>query len=1416
MSIDLKKIVFHENKGMGDFIAKIEVPFYVGTPDFILLLDNTNNMINHFDDIVNKVIPSVFEKLKYKNQNVILITFTNQEIISIQQMKSKIIHECPHFKMAEAIESLKKVFENYKGAHRQIRILTLSAGEIDDQITTKYKIDSLVKSFSKQFLINSQGIRLMVTEEANPETRALCSMLRLTNITAINTELLELTPFREEDYIKKIIESSEYQKIETNCNEEKYNLTKSLKNECEKETNSFLQQIEDENKKWENSKEYVEYNEKKVEIYYKKHRIRCCDWVDIDIKYDYDDKFHKKKKDCLHCKQHINKMHFWHNYQDLCNNCQIKKNGWKYYKELPQLCEKCKNKKLSSNKSVEECEKCKCLDLSVFGHKIIFELYSLKYKPKHDRKFPNFDLKKSISYLEKNSSKRPLKSLENKINSSIQRLLILYEDIFDELLQLQLLKINRDKKINNIRFGGIGKKYFELLREIRITNEIIILNKEDENEDPEKEKFRNEINRISQIYQVRINQIKNESDKLDLIDKYINDIKKKLFGKFNLKENQAKIKEINEKYYEESDKIIYKILYKNFENSSDDFQIYRKYKDIVFKRSYKNNLDENEFIENLPENKQKLFDEQNYYQYVINCEKEEVKIDQKWNEKINYMKSEFELMVNNLHLEFLKKCDNNEYCNISTQTNFQSQIKFKNIEKAILDLSLAYYYYCQSIGENKIINQIKKYKKIIEQQKKFYEEQKKKEYKTKEENDANSKMSTEMLALTNEEFLDWNENDSWEASEEDIKNFSKIYLELYLNQIKESNNKILGHEIIKKMDKFSISQKIKQFEKKVDKKVEEKYEFKNPKRNQLYTFSSSDKSHKYCHIIWNKDLCKNIFFELLKNYIKYDYNHLLYTHDDHSDEVDDGRRLGETSEKIQDEIYDQLNKELKDLWNKLYYVKYGKTIDELRGKINGIIDKYNNKKSSEFDKIDKKYENKKSELINKKIEEMRKEVNDKLSDMICILFEKDGLNEDDPYVLESGENILMNNPNDKPSNKIILNSGSNTIFCKNKPESISVFNNNDNKIDLNIEQGEDINAYNYIEIIGKDKITYIIQKTSINKIADTQDSRSESTEYSDYFSNFDKTLDGLENTLDADGTTISSILGNINSTNSEQIENKKVNDFIKDKIKLTESKVMVDSKPLSNTSELYFVLIMDTSDEMKNDIKGIQEIIYKFLNKLGYKDDQEMTILTFNNKSIDIDIEDLPTTKIKTKGGREISEIFNKLRSIVKENSNKKFQILFFVSGKIEDEDDSQIEAYKFKNEINNKLIVQTNVMQYKSKEKKKEQNCYLYSEATHALLRNISTVAIDFDAKFTTINYNDSEETKIKKLMNMFCSYKNRADLKLVKEKKNDSKVSLRSINICDLEYKDGNVQDKKEEMEKIEKIRETLIKAFSDIKLK
>ena len=70
--------------------------------------------------------------------------------------------------------------------------------------------------------------------------------------------------------------------------------------------------------------------------------------------------------------------------------------------------------------------------------------------------------------------------------------------------------------------------------------------------------------------------------------------------------------------------------------------------------------------------------------------------------------------------------------------------------------------------------------------------------------------------------------------------------------------------------------------------------------------------------------------------------------------------------------------------------------------------------------------------------------------------------------------------------------------------------------------------------------------------------------------------------------------------------------------------------------------------------------------------------------------------------------------------------------------------------------------MQYKTEENIKEKNSNLFSETTQALLRNISHVSTDMNTKFTNMYYNDAEATKIKKLMNMFCSYKNRADLKL------------------------------------------------------
>lgn len=71
-------------------------------------------------------------------------------------------------------------------------------------------------------------------------------------------------------------------------------------------------------------------------------------------------------------KNHKKRIQYWHNFPDLCQNCQIKKNNWKFHREIPKLCEECLKKKLTGDKqkNIEECEICKKEDLSMFGHRL--------------------------------------------------------------------------------------------------------------------------------------------------------------------------------------------------------------------------------------------------------------------------------------------------------------------------------------------------------------------------------------------------------------------------------------------------------------------------------------------------------------------------------------------------------------------------------------------------------------------------------------------------------------------------------------------------------------------------------------------------------------------------------------------------------------------------------------------------------------------------------------------------------------------------------------------------------------------------------------------------------------------------------------------------------------------------------------
>jgi hypothetical protein len=221
-------------------------------------------------------------------------------------------------------------------------------------------------------------------------------------------------------------------------------------------------------------------------------------------------------------------------------------------------------------KPVEECELCRNIDLSKFGHEFVRYYYykgneecsyldkierirkedikenyrekgivNIEYSEETDSEEEDYDSneetieneersrrisnemndktntnnKKSNDIENKSSKNNALKSKyiayrEPKLDDKLE----LYKDILDELLQLQILKINRDNKINNFQFKNFGKIYLKLIREIRITSKAITLPKEDENENPEKERIRNEINGISTDYQSKIDSVKNEKN----------------------------------------------------------------------------------------------------------------------------------------------------------------------------------------------------------------------------------------------------------------------------------------------------------------------------------------------------------------------------------------------------------------------------------------------------------------------------------------------------------------------------------------------------------------------------------------------------------------------------------------------------------------------------------------------------------------------------------------------------------------------------------------------------------------------------------------------------------------------------------------------------------------------------------------
>ena len=188
---------YFPNKGVKETLIKVKVDENAKTylnNEFIFILDISGSMGTYVNQILTKVIPKVYEKLQYPDDKYFhLITFENKvtyyKMNKIDFMQSNISGD-GGTEMSKVPNKLEEIL-NKINSDVPINILTLSDGEISDQESTKINSDNLYNRINKKFdNINSQAIRFISYENAQPDTRALCSLLRFNTKNIANKEKL--------------------------------------------------------------------------------------------------------------------------------------------------------------------------------------------------------------------------------------------------------------------------------------------------------------------------------------------------------------------------------------------------------------------------------------------------------------------------------------------------------------------------------------------------------------------------------------------------------------------------------------------------------------------------------------------------------------------------------------------------------------------------------------------------------------------------------------------------------------------------------------------------------------------------------------------------------------------------------------------------------------------------------------------------------------------------------------------------------------------------------------------------------------------------------------------------------------------------------------------------------------------------
>ena len=192
----------YDNKGLNHTVLKVDIKDNFGKKsnfssecEFIFVLDKSSSMGYYVHDILTKVIPKVYDKLNFTDDKIIHLLTFDYSVNVYSYNKKDFINSTLNGNGGTYMGEIPIELENSLNkfdSNKIICLLTLSDGMIADQQKTQENAENLMKKVYRRFTnFNSQAIRFLSSNYAEPDTRALCSLLQLnSNFRNNNTDIL--------------------------------------------------------------------------------------------------------------------------------------------------------------------------------------------------------------------------------------------------------------------------------------------------------------------------------------------------------------------------------------------------------------------------------------------------------------------------------------------------------------------------------------------------------------------------------------------------------------------------------------------------------------------------------------------------------------------------------------------------------------------------------------------------------------------------------------------------------------------------------------------------------------------------------------------------------------------------------------------------------------------------------------------------------------------------------------------------------------------------------------------------------------------------------------------------------------------------------------------------------------------------